>query len=339
MFARSKELLERGVLLVPLPPVKVGQARGLFRHYLENIPEHKEGAVFEGDIGAGSFGAINYASAYHCPAATYIDEFVAEEMEPILTGLATMRGLEYWEVIPDRLCYRTKRQNPASWHTDNTSFAKSVKELFFGTIVNLNEDLVQTFSCVPGSHTLGARLKGGDFTPEGDTAEWKTREVTLAIPPDHALIFFENIVHRVGGRTPPEPILRKIVGFRLSDDASQWCPPNEGLMATQGALHHKGGQVAPMYPKLWKLNWPDHCERYSKRLRSEMLTSHTYQSGKKRGRTITLPKVCPPSLEELGCTYETSERERERFKPRSSRRVAGNARVSSPRDECAPGQD
>jgi hypothetical protein len=319
MFSQSKELRERGFLLVKLSEAKVRSARHLFKSYLRSIPEHVQGAEIEGDFGAGSFGGINYASAYHCPAATFIDEFVAEEMEPILTALGALQGLSQLELLPDRLCYRTKAQPKESWHTDNTSFVTSSSELVFGTIVNLNKGVSQQFVCVPGTHTLGARMTGGDFTPEGaeNIERWKEEEVTLVIPPKHALIFFENIVHRVSGGKPKHPILRKFVGFRLSNDKKQWCPANETQMETQGALHHKGGNLAPLYPKLWRTNWPDHCEKYSERLRPEMLTTHTYKTGKKRGRTITLPHKIPPSLGELGCKYELSESARKRFRPRS----------------------
>jgi hypothetical protein len=316
MFARSKELRDKGVLLVPLPEAKVSEVRGLFKHYLENIPEHVPGVKFEGDFGAGSFGAFNLPSSFHCPAAVRADDVAAEEMEPILTALASLEFLTHWSVLPDRLCYRTKAQQAESYHTDNSSGAFEVEDIFLGSIMNLNEDIDQQFVCVPGSHTLAARMTGGDFTPTGDLAKWKSQEVTIKIPPNHALIFFENIVHRVSGGKPKRPILRKFVGFRLSNDVHQWCPANIALMDSQGALHHKGGQIAPMYPKLWRTNWPDHCERYSKRLRPEMLTTHTYQSGKKRGRTITLPKRNPPSLAELGCKYKLSESARKRFRLR-----------------------
>ncbi|GMI00221.1 hypothetical protein TrST_g8620 [Triparma strigata] len=117
MFARSQELRTKGVLLVPLPPKKVTRGRELFKHYLANIPEHKVGAIFDGDYGAGSFGAINLASAYHNPAAVYIDEFVTEEFETIMTPLGSLQGLGFWELVPDRLCYRTKKQPKESWHT------------------------------------------------------------------------------------------------------------------------------------------------------------------------------------------------------------------------------
>ena len=129
------------------------------------------------------------------------------------------------------------------------------------------------------------------------------------------MVFFENIVHRVSGGKPQKTILRKFVGFRISDDPEQWCPENAERMECQAALRHKGGDLAPMYPNLWLTNWPDKCEEFSQRLKPVMLTTHTYKTGKKRGRTITLPKREPPSLQELGRMYEMTERARKRFKP------------------------
>lgn len=68
-----------------------------------------------------------------------------------------------------------------------------------------------------------------------------------------------------------------------------------------------------MVPKLWVTNWPDKCEEYSKRLIPQMLEEYTYQSGMKRGRTITKPLTEPPSLTTLGKKYPDADPNR--FKP------------------------
>lgn len=318
MFVSAKKLLTDGYLMVELAPESVSTGRTLFLKYITDIPEVKRDVTFDGDIGAGSFGALNYASSYHNEASVYIDEFVADTMEPILTTAASLQGLSKWSVLPDRLCYRTKKQPPETWHSDHTAGATSTEDLFFGTIVNLNEKQSQIFTCVPGSHTLGARLEGGEYTPvdKAKLAEYKANAVTLTIPPNHALLFFENIIHRVSGKKPKTPLLRKYVAFRLSDDATQWNPSNINRMATQSALAHKGGEVAPMYPNLWWVNWADKLEAYSERLIPAVLTQATYKSGKKRGRTITLPHKIPVDLQTLGCKYVMSDSASKRFCPR-----------------------
>ncbi len=277
----------------------------MFGKYLMNLPEHLEAPDPARDVGAGSFGALNYASAYHCKAACVIDKEIGIEIiGPIIADVAWQKDLKNWELLPDRLCYRTKAQPTESYHTDNSAGASAPSDIFFGSFVTLNRQQIQTFVVVPGSHKEGASMKGGDFTPITSSDELKAREVSVKVPPNHAIVFYENIIHRVSGGKPKLPLIRKFLGFRASNDERSWCPANQALIRTQGALCHKGGARAPMIPKLWLTNWPDKCEEYSAKLRPEMVTSHTYKSGVKRGRTIAIPIIIPPSLADLGCPYE-----------------------------------
>jgi len=311
----AADLIQYGYILRPVNPGDVERDRYLFNKYLKFLPEHKPEAEFDGDVGAGSFGAINYASSYHCPAAISCDHHVYSTFEDVLINVAKHLGLKNSQIIPDRLCYRTKAQPTESYHYDASAGAEET-DVFYGTIYNLNKDLDQVFTLVPGTHKMKADLDGGAFTTVDPDlkADYKKREITIAIPPGHALLFNENVIHRVSGRKPKKPILRKFVGFRLTNSDEPWCPENVARMEEQAALAHKGGQVAPMFPRLWLTNWPDKCEEYSKRLIPEMLTTHTYASGKKKGRTITIPHRKPPSLTVLGKRYPVDETALNRFK-------------------------
>lgn len=277
----------------------------MFGDYLLDVPEHLEAPDLSADIGAGSFGAINYASAYHNPAACFIDTKIGiNTLGPIIAEVARQKKRKNWELIPDRLCYRTKSQpRESSFHTDNSAGASAPSDIFFGGYVNLNRKQTQVFTLVPGTHKEGACMKGGDFTPITSSDELKAREVTVEVPPNHAIIVYENIVHRVSGKKPKSPLIRKFLAFRVSNDEHPWCPANQELIKTQGALYHKGYVQAPLYPKLWRTNWPDKCEAYAAKLKPDLVTSYTYKTGVKRGRTIAIPKLIPTSLSDLGCPY------------------------------------
>lgn len=310
-------LKSQGFLLLPVDHDKAKKDRELFQAYISNIPELKEDAKITGDIGTGSFGALNFASSYHNPAAVSCDMNVLLAATRTLDALANDLGLKYMQLIPDRLCYRTRAQPPESYHYDATSGAEE-GDCFFGSIYNLNENLVQKFTCVPGTHKLCADVKGGAYTPTDKmvNVEYKKREATVSIPPFHALLFFENIIHRVTGGVPIEPIRRKFVGFRLTNSPRSWMhDKNTPLMITQGPLYHKGGQLAPMYPRLYLTNHTDKLQQFADRLRPELLTDYTFKSGKRKGETITIPLRFPPSLEQLDSMY-TIESNTERFKIR-----------------------
>ena len=177
-------------------------------------------------------------------------------------------------------------------------------------IVNLNLNLRQSFTCIPGSHKLFSSQKGGEFSVENKSNDYKTRELTIKIPPNHCLLFFENIIHRISGKRPPKtPIMRKFVAFRLSDNDDTWEEERiRAAMKVQGPLPHKGGVVAPMYPRLWLTNWSDKLEAYSKRFRPCLLQRYRYSDRcKKAGREIVLPKRIPVSLLEIDELYELSD--------------------------------
>lgn len=307
------ETLKReGYWVFPIPKDEVEGDRLRLFEYIANIPERKPGTPISGDIGAGSFGALNFASAYHNPAAVSCDKHVYTAILPVLTALAKDLGRQSMELIPDRLCYRTRAQPPESYHYDATSGAVE-GDCFLGSIYNLNATLTQRFTCVPRTHKFEADLKGGAYTStdKRKNAEYKKREVTVSIPPGHACIFFENIIHRVSGGVPPEPILRKFIGFRLSNSPTPWLDgKNADLMGSQAALHYKGGEIAPMYPRLYLTNHLEKLQTFAAELRPEMLVEHTFKSGKRKNTTVVIPYRFPPSLQALGEMYPESDPER-----------------------------
>jgi hypothetical protein len=314
------ETLKReGYLVFALPKEDVKGDRSRFLEYISNIPELKSKMSMNGDIGAGSFGALNFASAYHNPAAISCDIHVYDAIRPILSALAKDLGKQYMELIPDRLCYRTQAQTSTSYHYDASSGALK-GDCFFGTIYNMNDVLTQKFTCVPRTHKFDADLKGGAFnsTDENANVEYKKREVTVSIPPGHACIFFENIIHRVSSGRAAEPILRKFVGFRLSHFDIPWLEgKNYDLVRSQGALYYKGGEIAPMYPRLYITNHVEKLQAFAEKLRPEMLVEYTFKSGKRKNMTVKIPHLFPLSLENINKMYPIEcDSNYERFKIR-----------------------
>jgi len=334
-------LITRGVVLVKLAEKEVAAVREAYAVYRSAIPEMLEGTITDEmghDYTAGGFGAFNLPSAYHNKAACECDHMMIGTIEPILTVLANDRGYSYIEALPDRLVYRTKKQPAESWHTDNSSGARTEDEIYLGSFVNLNETKTQSFVCVPKTHKFEARLVGGDYSATKDKEkldEYKRTKVEFSVPAGYALLWFENIVHRVGGgrhdlknnnRTPVVPVIRKFLGFRVSNDSRQWYPDNVRRMQDQDALVPKGGKVQPMFPKMYLSNHPDKLTEYARHFPSKFQKSHTYKSGaKKAGETITTPLEHLPSLREQGCMYELSNEDKARFEPR---RVCGTKRKS-----------
>ena len=313
--------MKKGYLVVKVDKAKVDIGRGMYLNYLDNIPEVERGYKIKGDKCAGSFGAMHYASTYHNDSKKYLDNLMYETARPIVVGVAALRGLKNEQVVPDRPYFRTNAQNPESYHTDNTNGAEAT-DVFFALKLNLNTDIDQVITLVPGTHKHSASVKGGDFCAvknKEDKKRFKALEHTVVFGPYEMIIFYENVIHRVSGKKPKKPILRNGLGMRITDSEKGWYEAeNSALFAEQGALHHKGGQIAPMYPRLWLTNWPDKMEQFSERLIDAMKTTHTYKTGKRAGQTIVTPHKIPPSLTTLGKRYrDWTEEEMRPFKLRS----------------------
>ena len=233
-------------------------------------------------------------------------------LHPILKEVAKLLGLPYLEMLHDRFLYQTRAQKKESWHTDNTYGAKA-DDCYFGAHYNLNTEYVQSFTCAPGHHSTTPLLEGGEYTPSDATLVQTFERVKQVVPfrPGDILLHFENIPHLAGSSAPPigTPILRKIGAFRLTKHSSKWMPENDERVRTQSALIYKGGKPPPEYPALYRVNWPDKLQEYAELLIDPMTCSHTYQTGKKRGRSYTFPLSPFPSLSALGKRYKVDEEE------------------------------
>ena len=330
--AQAQRLLEQGFLVMTFTSADqkaaFEAASVKFNEYINSIPEMKDPRrVVESkveDLGAGSFGALNYASAFHNEAAVYIDLTIASGfVGPVIAEVARQSNMSSWQLIPDRLVYRTKKQNPESYHTDNSAGAFDENDMFFGCFVNLNlekKTIAQTAILRPGTHALQCKTTGGDFTKFTSTEQRQYREAekevgSIEIPPYSVLVLFENIVHRIAGRKPSVPIRRKFCGFRVTNDVHPWLNSViEDAMDVQGPLVHKGGVVGRMFPRLWLTNHSQKLTNYARSLIPAMTTTHTFKSGKKKGTTISVPFVTPKSLARLQLPmYPMGEQARNRF--------------------------
>lgn len=337
----AAEILKKeGYLLVPLEEGSSKELGALFEEYLEHIPEYtKQGPLKPlkegGSYSPGSFGAINLASAYHCPFAVESDLRANAAVRPIIEALARDLGRKHTAQDPDRICFRNAKQRAESWHTDNTGGAFLKSDIYIGGTLNADPkgESSQVFTLVPKSHTLGAKGGGESFTPAKDKATYDASAEKIVIPPDHVLIYFENIVHCISGKKSKEfpfPWYRKFVAWHLSDSPEQWCKEYNGqeTMIEQGPLAHKGGVIAPMYPRLWLTNhWKTHLIPYGKRLVPGLTTKHKFESGNFEGETIDIPVLEPLSLEKLGLPkYPQSDEARDRFLPTEVQPAGSSAR-------------
>lgn len=317
LFAKANELKAMSIIVLPVDPKRHARDAAAYDHHLANVPEFKNGYTVRGDYNAGSFGGNNLPSFYHNPSYKQCSRTIYDTCHSVLCALASTTGMANVEGIPDRQLYRTHSPPSESLHRDQSA-GLDPTDLCFGTMYNLNRDVDQHFSCLPTTHELHSSGDKG-FTSIKDKAsikDFNARKVSVRIPPGHVALFFENMKHEVKSGKPSKPLKRQGMGFRLTDSDTQWWPSNIERFKTQAALAHKGGEIAPMYPKLWWTNWGNKFPGFVERFVPEMLTTRTYASGKHKGETLVVPKLIPPSLKELGMLYEPwSESDLAMFRP------------------------
>lgn len=285
--------------------------RAGFQAYMESIPEFDPAwhptplarktsgdAKVEARLCAGSFGALNFASAYHVPFARQIDAEMKRICSSILSPLATKRGLRYFEILPDRLCFRPRGDTLGgeSMHRD-LSGGLSTTDLCFGSFVNLNRTGDQHLTIEKGTQLWTSDGKSTGYTSVSNPvikARFKANKTTMCVPPGHGCIFFESALHEVKAGVVGRDCLRKFVGMRLTNDHTPWCPENAQRRIDQAPMVHKGGQTAPMYPKLYTVNHKEKLRLYTMRFNRRLGALFEGEGRLKR---------VPPSLRQLGHMY------------------------------------
>jgi hypothetical protein len=279
----SEVLRTDGIVIFRLP-FDTSPLLAEFKAYMRSIPEfdttwlrnrhwRKKGSekdsVVNARVCAGGFGAFNWASAYHVPLARDIDGKMFDACVPILRALAIRYNTPHLEVMPDRLCFRPMDDHIGgeSVHRDLSSGLEA-SDLCFGSFMNLNAVGDQFLTIEKGTHLLHSDPAGGSFMPIRNPAQrlaFRAGRETVTIPPGHGCLFFENILHEVKSGRVKSDSYRKFVGFRLTKSTTPWHPANINLREDQGALAHKGGSIAPMYPKLYRVNHQEKLRLFTKR--------------------------------------------------------------------------
>lgn len=335
--AAADFLYNYGFAVIEVSKESLDECKVLYDDYLNNIPEFREDAFVPystfGDVGMGSFGAINLPSAYYNPAKLRLDALQADACIPILQHYARRTGHTHYQSIRDRLFYRTMSQKKESWHCDETSGIDDGTDIIFGSLMGFGET-EGVFTLIPGSHEFSANTKGGEFSAAtasprtllkaGLPADWtgddkalmrelNRREVSVQIPVNHVIIFNENILHRISGGKPKKPITRNALGHRLTKSGGVFFKDETArAFEVQGAPIYKGGEIAPPYAQLHRRNWPEkitaHAERYKVTFTCT-LPPRSMESKKLPGYAPTAPgawingRSCWPSLVDTGLAY------------------------------------
>lgn len=232
------------------------------------------------------------------------------------------QGEPYGEMVYDRTLSRPHRDffsgkpvkpTAESVHRDETKRVKlslqkdhealvqaNWDDALFGGWVNVDQHQSQFFSCQPGSQLLPGLLQQKQDFQHGfnviqknspEAIQFGLAKQRIEVPPNHLIIFFQEILHEVLSVAGAQN--RLFTAYRL-------CPtqPNRPLVKDiawrlqEGAIVPlKSGQMPPLYPKLYAVNFQDRLEQFALKSCSERLrVRHVSKSGKNAGKVRTFPE-------------------------------------------------
>jgi hypothetical protein len=185
----------------------------------------------------GGFAAMANPSSFHHPTIRKFREMMAAAMLDL--DVFPIKGRKLEQCF-DRMGYRIPGEEVGgeSMHRDNSPEAKD-GDIIFGGWLNF-EDEPQYFSCCPRTHSeVGNQNTGfAKITSEEEKAVYKLQFRLIEIPPGHAVVFYERLVHEVRKGNAKRTMVRMFLGWRITDD-------DKPLFGEQDTNRWIGDQAVP----------------------------------------------------------------------------------------------
>ena len=279
------QLYTSGFCVVPVLTADemVGMERR-FAAVMREFPEFKADARAHTDsvYVCGGFSALGNPASFHNPFVRQLRKQahkVVVESKVFAPFLDETPGYKLHQVI-DRMMCRPPEKAPTAeaWHRDvandfsTEQLASLGGDAVFGGWINLNERQTQRFSCFPGTHhhfitsPIDPKEKGFGPLPTDEAADCTAMKkdgsgfhAYVEIPPGHMMIFNELTVHEVTSQKCAVPIIRLFTGWRLTTLDTPLSPSDDlnRRLTENAVMPIKSGQMPPMYPKLYWVNWKD----------------------------------------------------------------------------------
>jgi hypothetical protein len=242
----------------------------------------------------GGFGAFGHASSFHHPVIRNIRKQVKQRLtDRVFREYAPGFNLES---MFDRLCERNASYGTImkeSWHQDVFRPTEPyADDRLFGGWVNLDLTGEQTFICVKG--TQDVRLKADGFAKVEDKADiqrYNDTETHFRIPPGHAVLIQQGLIHRVNPVLPKQSSFRLFHGFRVTRDTKPLFPETETVISNLSVPRLPSGQEIPMYSPVYLMYHKNHekLSKFSEKFHPSFTGTHTIKNGDLKGKTIIVP--------------------------------------------------
>eukprot|EP00038_Savillea_parva_P004625 m.140401 g.140401 ORF g.140401 m.140401 type:complete len:355 (+) comp11525_c0_seq2:202-1266(+) len=298
MRSFADDLIQDGVVVIPVGDNPVSEAAETLKALeaaSRDAPEFVDvDAVASRTLG---FPAHSYPSAFHVKAAWQAREKV---LAAAVKHLGSWIGNRNVSVMHDRHQLNATSASTKAFHSDKAP----VREDSGSWGVTKGDDILQGIynigggkqhlSCWKGSH-MHEMMKSAasGFAPVGKSAqEAAERNKTLIdIPEGHVCLFVPSLMHKVHKYSKPVSrvytplhITLTHVGFAPDKELGEVFDPNIRAVPRLPSC-----QEAALYSRLHLCNHSDKLEKMSKGMVGSMTTTHTFKTGTRAGKSISVP--------------------------------------------------
>ena len=296
--AQASYLKTRGYVVIPnvLTETERTAFSESINQALINAPERSEASGEDKSLPLvlGGFGAYGTPTSFHASPIRSLRSAVYMRLIPLLNELAGEDS--NLELLIDRFCQRPKdtKLSKESCHRDTSPKGAGAYPTLGGWISLKG---ASSFSCVPETHDITGAIQQDGFTllPKEEQAEFGKKCEEIPVPAGAAILFYENIIHRVRGNPTPEDHERLFIGARFTPRLEDIPPINfssaekyEEAMKSQAPIPLKSGQRPPMYAAMHMVNWQDRLEKFSRRFADAHCVEHIPKAGANKGKKMRM---------------------------------------------------
>jgi hypothetical protein len=261
MSAFQTTLMTLGYVVFPTPLADAArrrQAQEGIRNMLREAPEllnpDPDDKTWKPQL--GGFAAAGIPTSFHHPFIRWLREVIMSVL--LEMDVLPIEGRKLEQVI-DRVLYRVLEETPSAESLHRDEAIKALPgDVIFGGWVNL-DDTPQYFSCAPGTHKEVGNQNFGFAKIESPEEQAKYRRLMtrVEIPPGHAIVFYERIVHEVLAIKATQTSMRLFLGWRVTDSDQPLFGKQTTLdwLREQAAPLIKSGQKPAQYPSCYT-NFP-----------------------------------------------------------------------------------
>lgn len=255
--------MEDGYIVIP-SSAPVDWLVALFDESVSHYPDLQLDNLEIAPVGGG-FSALANPYSFHNKATRDIRRIYIHDVRDYLHTLFTDENTRIENLI-DRTVHRPPGVKPTSesWHRDaSENPVDFATDIIFGGWMNTSRS-PQFFSCVPGTHNDPLNgMTGFAKIGKSEHASLKQRRRLVEVPPGSILLFNEKLIHEVLARPYKHWVNRVHMGFAITARQTPMVVDIQERLQQGAVIPLKSGQIPPMYPELWRVNWMDKLVAFS----------------------------------------------------------------------------